>query len=179
MIVVFAVPRRAQAIIIVLRNSSDDCAPAIRFSDVLYCAAKGAVTAALHALDFSFQVKRQHARAAFAMNEKRLCASRAAVSSRRGATHSLRRRSVGSLRPDPRSVRRRRCAMTRVRNDNMEREMAFLVRGIGQRLQRDNPVSQQMPVQMALLIERLRQVERQGATQACATQTSRCSRLAG
>ena len=69
--------------------------------------------------------------------------------------------------------------MTRVRNDNMEREMAFLVRGIGQRLQRDNPVSQQMPLQMALLIERLRQVERQGATQVCATQTSRCSRLAG
>lgn len=68
--------------------------------------------------------------------------------------------------------------MTRVRNDNMEREMAFLVRGIGQRLQRDNPVSQQMPLKMALLIERLRQVERQGA-QACATQTSRCSRLAG
>lgn len=69
--------------------------------------------------------------------------------------------------------------MTRVRNDNMEREMAFLVGGIGQRLQRDNPVSQQMPVQMALLIERLRQVERQGATQACVTQTSRCSGLAG
>ena len=51
--------------------------------------------------------------------------------------------------------------MKRAMDDDTERDVASLVRGIGQRLQRDMPVSERVPFKMALLIEHLRRAESQ------------------
>jgi hypothetical protein len=59
------------------------------------------------------------------------------------------------------SVVDRRHTMKRAMDDDTERDIASLVGGIGQRLQRDMPVSERVPFKMALLIEHLRRSESQ------------------
>ncbi len=46
--------------------------------------------------------------------------------------------------------------------EDTERELTSLVNGIGQRLQRDMPFSDDVPFKMALLIEHLRRAEEHG-----------------